>query len=245
MAMKLPLCRSPFPVPSHRDRPSRDRAPRGAHAAAGPASSDRPDRKPKGAAARHGPRRCRSARLPSPHPRPGHHQDRPRARSGDPKPPPRRAPVPVPAGDASSKERREGRERREDRDLARMYDRATWSMYERIVSARRARPVLTPTAGRKEDPAAAAARVVDADKAGGGGGDDDGGGGASSESLAGRTADETDRSSDASSSWSRHGSPWTCPSGSGSHGDPATPSRPPWDARDGGEEDAFIFPLDM
>mmetsp|Transcript_16980 Transcript_16980/g.36809 ORF Transcript_16980/g.36809 Transcript_16980/m.36809 type:complete len:311 (-) Transcript_16980:348-1280(-) len=151
-------------------------------------------------------------------------------------------------------------------DLTRMYDYATWNMYERIVSARRQRlqvdsqPDLNKEGPNRADGTAKAAGL-----------------GAAKpqqqsliktcshgdESTAG-TSDETDKSSTTSSSWSRNDSPMTFPSQQqtttflqamhGGISGPALPGLdregchscpPPMRPNDINEDDSFIFQLDM
>jgi len=179
--------------------------------------SANPDRPHRGIPA--GPRECRS-------------------RSGEPRrtqpPRPPSGELPIPGGD-----RTRSPDAQDAKDLTKLYDHATWNMYARIVSARRQRLQAGP-AGAGPTPAAKPAPAHDAD------------------SLAGQTADETDKSSTASSSWSRMDSPGRFPTGAGGSflpvfepPSPAGSSLGPGgteavEHQEGtGEEDSFIFELDM
>eukprot|EP00571_Detonula_confervacea_P002509 CAMPEP_0172319342 /NCGR_PEP_ID=MMETSP1058-20130122/37379_1 /TAXON_ID=83371 /ORGANISM="Detonula confervacea, Strain CCMP 353" /LENGTH=268 /DNA_ID=CAMNT_0013034359 /DNA_START=233 /DNA_END=1039 /DNA_ORIENTATION=+ len=145
-------------------------------------------------------------------------------------------------------------------DLTKMYDYATWNMYERIVGARRQReqqpsPSKSQSgemdsssndAGSKGSSSTVATRPLAIDtskqplsKAS-----------SQDESSTAATADETDKSSTASSSWSRADSPMTFPGGSGTFLTNLEPQRAacsscPPTATIGADEDHFIFQLDM
>lgn len=143
-------------------------------------------------------------------------------------------------------------------DLARMYDYATWNMYERIVSARRQRssqvdagresPAARQAAGRRaSEPDSRQPDAATLAAAAGGGKQQQPLYKASSqdESTA-ATADETDKSSTTSSSWSRTDSPRTIPGLGFPAIEPREVSSCPPPALDGDEnEDHFIFQLDM
>mmetsp|Transcript_21141 Transcript_21141/g.39901 ORF Transcript_21141/g.39901 Transcript_21141/m.39901 type:complete len:312 (+) Transcript_21141:363-1298(+) len=151
-------------------------------------------------------------------------------------------------------------------DLTRMYDYATWNMYERIVSARRQRlqvdsqPDLTKEGANRSDDTTKALgfgtakpqqqSLIKTSSHG-------------DESTAG-TADETDKSSTTSSSWSRNDSPMTFPSQQqtttflqamhGGISGPVLPGLdregchscpPPVRQKEINEDDSFIFQLDM
>lgn len=144
-------------------------------------------------------------------------------------------------------------------DLTRMYDYATWNMYERIVNARRQRlsqvntmsapsspsdaggagPIVRPPAANVETKKQQQQPLYKLSIQG-------------DESSTAATADETDKSSTASSSWSRNDSPKTLPSGlvnvSGLvfphfEAEQRAASCPP--SAGGEDEDHFIFQLDM
>eukprot|EP00581_Thalassiosira_minuscula_P015524 CAMPEP_0183726784 /NCGR_PEP_ID=MMETSP0737-20130205/24168_1 /TAXON_ID=385413 /ORGANISM="Thalassiosira miniscula, Strain CCMP1093" /LENGTH=245 /DNA_ID=CAMNT_0025958229 /DNA_START=444 /DNA_END=1181 /DNA_ORIENTATION=- len=144
-------------------------------------------------------------------------------------------------------------------DLTRMYDYATWNMYERIVNARKQRLTQmdqhqknssssTSGASRKAATVAAAAGSNAAElkksqplyKTS-----------SHDDSLA-ATVDETDKSSTTSSSWSRTDSPMAFPPGSGglafANYERAVSSCPPPGAdmdEMNANEDHFIFQMDM
>jgi len=140
-------------------------------------------------------------------------------------------------------------------DLAKMYDHATWNMYERIVSARRRRITemdaqevqrsQSQSTGEKSAPAKNQQQQPLHKNP-----SQDG------ESSTIATADETDRGSTTSSSWSRNNSPGTIPSmhfasanyafsGLEQARAMAVHSCPPPAMEGDSEDDHFIFQLDM
>ena len=154
-------------------------------------------------------------------------------------------------------------------DLTRMYDYATWNMYERIVSARRRRsteletqqpsepssPTLGSGSGKKsairrpsESTAGSsrsserASTTLGASQLSKNSSHDD--------TSTAATADETDKSSTTSSSWSRTDSPMTYPTyhhafSSLTDRDVSSCPPPGAAANDADTEDHFIFQLDM
>ena len=159
-------------------------------------------------------------------------------------------------------------------DLTRMYDYATWNMYERIVSARRQRLSAIDTQSSESSSAATSSRSSDdSQQPQQATGVNKGGQStainavnhvptfkstqqskflnktSSTDDSTLATSDETDKSSTASSSWSRTDSPGTCPTMAVSNmpsfphiGRPS--SCPPSSGRED-SDDHFIFELDM
>lgn len=163
-------------------------------------------------------------------------------------------------------------------DLTRMYDYATWNMYERIVNARRRRLSQLDVAaqqGEESSPVSSSSSSQSARRANESqvtsstktdrvantvaaattrqkklssillhkNSSND----SSSTDNTMATADETDKSSTTSSSWSRTDSPHTFPGVSAYLMDPhrGVSSCPPPDTRGGGDDDHFIFEMDM
>mmetsp|Transcript_17624 Transcript_17624/g.38192 ORF Transcript_17624/g.38192 Transcript_17624/m.38192 type:complete len:283 (+) Transcript_17624:199-1047(+) len=143
-------------------------------------------------------------------------------------------------------------------DLTRMYDYATWNMYERIVNARRQQRLNVDLSSHQREQPGANSNAVSQQQPlhkSSSQGDE------SSTIATSATIDETDRSSAASSSWSRNNSPMTFPGQAHQQGQTTTfaPTFPHLEGQRSGchscpppasreefqDEDAFIFQLDM
>lgn len=266
--MKLPRCAA-----FTSNVPSRGREPLGTGAAPSSGVPATPNRDRDGAASSGSTvRRCQSVNSAhsAPHRRPhrggglresrSHSGGPRRTTAAQPRPPSSELPIPARHGGPQRDHRGplagldNAADQQDNKDLAKMYDYATWNMYERIVNARRQRLSQAAPRGTTSPAKAKAGPKPRARTAAGPRSE----AGHESESLAGQTADETDRASTASSSWSRTDSPGTFPpAGGGSFlpvfDPPLAPccglrSRRPEESEPlggEGEEDSFIFELDM
>lgn len=214
--------------------------------------------------------RCQSASSVAHHRRGLRPSNKSRSHSGPARTKPRQpsCELPIPSSSSCQGGRRDQRRgplgapddrdhQEEKRDLTKMYDYATWNMYERIVNARRQRLLGQGQGAEPRAPQRQQTRSASPTKAPPANGQAAAAGGPGSFDT-GRTADETDRSSTASSSWSRADSPGTFPpvhAAGGGGGSFLPMFDPPLPAGDDGltlphrddaaEEESFIFQLDM